>query len=240
MDAERPIQVIVVDDHEVVRRGLRSFLDTEPDIDVIAEADGGEAALALLHRMAAVEHLPDVVLMDLQMEPLDGIATTRRILASFYGVEVVALTSFAEEERVRAALEAGASGYLLKDADADEVAGAIRSAHRGEMQLDASVARSLMNSLRPTPPDDPASRLTSRELEVLKLVGAGATNKAIAARLQISERTARTHVSNILHKLGFSSRTEVALWAVRTGLADASAGPDAPRLPLQSQRRAPD
>jgi DNA-binding NarL/FixJ family response regulator len=138
-------------------------------------------------------------------------------------VEVVALTSFGEEERVHAALEAGASGYLLKDADADEVAAAVRSAHRGELQLDPAVARRLMSSLRGGPQHDSRAELTARELEVLRLVGAGKANKEIAAELQIGERTARTHVSNILRKLGLSSRTQAALWAVGQGLADVGA-----------------
>jgi DNA-binding NarL/FixJ family response regulator len=213
---------VVVDDHAVVRRGLQAFLDTEPDIEVVGDAGGGADALVLLQRLAAEGRLPDVVLMDLEMEPLDGIASTRRIRGAFYGVEVVALTSFSDEDRVHAALEAGASGYLIKDADADEVAVAIRAAHRGEMQLDPAVARRLMNSLRAETTGDPGAALTSRELEVLQLVGAGAPNKTIAARLDISERTARTHVSNILRKLGLHSRTQVALWAVRSGLADGS------------------
>jgi DNA-binding NarL/FixJ family response regulator len=162
--------------------------------------------------------------MDLQMEPVDGIVATRQIRTAFFGVEVVALTSFADQDRVHAAIEAGASGYILKDADAHEVAAAVRAAHRGELQLDPAVARRLMSSLRTTPPIDPGAELTSRELEVLQLIGAGAPNKVIAARLQISERTARTHVSNILRKLGLHSRTQVALWAVRAGYTD-GAGP---------------
>jgi DNA-binding NarL/FixJ family response regulator len=156
--------------------------------------------------------------MDLQMAPIDGIESTRQVRARYGDVEVVALTSFADEDRVHAALEAGASGYLLKDADADEVAAAVRAAHRGELQLDPSVARRLMTSLRAAR-ENPISELTSRELEVLRLVGAGKTNKEIATELVISERTARTHVSHILGKLGLSSRTQAALWAVREGLA---------------------
>jgi len=222
-----PIRVALVDDHAVVRRGLRAFLDTEPDIEVVADAENGADALALLQRMAADGTLPDVVLMDLQMEPVDGIVATRQIRGTFFGVEVVALTSFADQGRVHAALEAGASGYILKDADAHEVAEAVRAAHRGELQLDPAVARRLMSSLRATPPSDPGTELTSRELEVLQLVGVGAANKVIAARLQISERTARTHVSNILRKLGLHSRTQVALWAVRAGFADEPRQPSA-------------
>jgi DNA-binding NarL/FixJ family response regulator len=136
-------------------------------------------------------------------------------------VEVVALTSFGEEERVHAALEAGASGYLLKDADADEVAAAVRAAHRGGLQLDPTVARRLLSSLRSAPRGDPKAELTTREVEILRLLGAGKANKEIAAELAISERTARAHVSSILGKLGLSSRTQAALWAVREGLVNA-------------------
>jgi DNA-binding NarL/FixJ family response regulator len=158
--------------------------------------------------------------MDLQMEPVDGIETTRRIRARYDDVEVVALTSFGEEERVYAALEAGASGYLLKDADADEVAGAVRAAHRGEIQLDPTVARRLIESLRAERDEDVTAHLTTRELDVLRLVGAGEPNKRIAAQLGIGERTVRSHVSSILAKLGLRSRTQAALWAVRQGIAD--------------------
>jgi DNA-binding NarL/FixJ family response regulator len=158
--------------------------------------------------------------MDLQMEPVDGIESTRRIRALYDDVEVVALTSFDEEERVHAALEAGASGYLLKDADVDEVAVAVRAAHRGELQLDPAVARRLTESLRAAPATDGAATLTSRELEVLRLLGEGHPNKTIASTLGITERTARTHVSKILSKLGLSSRTQAALWAAREGIAN--------------------
>ena len=214
------IRVLVVDDHAVVRRGLLAFLDGEPDIEVVGDADGGDQALQLLAQLDSEGRRPHVVVMDLQMEPVDGIDSTRRIRSRYHDVEIVALTSFGEPERVHAALEAGASGYLLKDADADEVASAIRAAHRGELQLDPAVARHLTASLRASPSEDPAGTLTSRELEVLRLLGEGESNKAIAAALGISERTARTHVSNILAKLGLSSRTQAALWATREGFAD--------------------
>jgi DNA-binding NarL/FixJ family response regulator len=193
MEPETVIRVLVVDDHEVVRRGLHAFLDGEPDLEVVADAGGGEEALDVCERLDSEGRAPDVVLMDLQMSPMDGIETTRRVRDRYPGVEVVALTSFAEKERVRAALESGASGYLLKDSEAAEVAAAVRSAHRGEIQL-------------------------TRELEVLRLVGAGKANKEIAAELVISERTARTHVSNVLRKIGVSSRTQAAVLAVREGL----------------------
>jgi DNA-binding NarL/FixJ family response regulator len=217
---EETIGVLVVDDHEVVRRGLLAFLDSEPDIEVMGQAGGGAEALEILAAMDSEGRRPDVIVMDLQMAPIDGIESTRRIRALYGDIEVVALTSFAEEERVHAALEAGASGYLLKDSDADDVAAAVRAAHRGELQLDPTIARRLMASLREGEHDDPASELTSRELDVLRLVAAGKPNKQIAAELEISERTARTHVSRILGKLKLSSRTQAALWAVREGLVE--------------------
>ena len=212
------IGVLVVDDHEVVRRGLRAFLGSEPDMDVVGEAGGGAEALDLLASMEAEGRLPDVIVMDLQMAPIDGIESTRQIRALHHDIEVVALTSFAEEERVHAALEAGASGYVLKDSDADDVAAAVRAAHRGELLIDPVAARHLMSALRKGREIDPISELTARELDVLRLVAAGEPNKQIAAALAISERTARTHVSRILRKLHLSSRTQAALWAVRQGL----------------------
>jgi DNA-binding NarL/FixJ family response regulator len=220
---DESIGVLIVDDHEVVRRGLLAFLDSEPDFDVVGEAGGGAQALDLLAMMQSEGRLPDVIVMDLQMAPIDGIETTRQVRTRYNDIEVVALTSFAEEERVHAALAAGASGYLLKDSDADDVATAVRAAYRGELQLDPQVARRLMSSLREGSGDDPAAELTSRELEVLRLVATGKANKQIAAELTISERTARTHVSRILHKLRLSSRTQAALWAVREGLVEVEA-----------------
>jgi DNA-binding NarL/FixJ family response regulator len=229
MPAEREdrIRVLVVDDHAVVRRGLFDFLEGEPDVEVVGDAAGGQQALELLARLDSEGLRPDVVLMDLQMEPVDGIQATREIRTRFADVEVVVLTSFGEQARVYAALEAGASGFLLKDADADEVAVAVRAAHRGELQLDPAVARHLTTSLRAGSGDAGAEELTSRELEVLGLLAAGETNKGIAAALGIGERTARTHVSHILAKLGMSSRTQAALWAAREGFADAGADPGA-------------
>jgi DNA-binding NarL/FixJ family response regulator len=222
---DESIGVLVVDDHDVVRRGLLAFLDSEPDIDVVGQAGGGTEAMDILASMRSEGRLPDVVVMDLQMAPVDGIEATRQIRGLYHDIEVVALTSFAEEERVHAALEAGASGYLLKDSEADDVAAAVRAAHRGELQLDPVIARRLMASLREGPGDDPAAELTSRELEVLRLVAAGKPNKQIAAELAISDRTARTHVSSILRKLRLSSRTQAALWAVREGLVEVEAEP---------------
>lgn len=211
-----------MDDHEVVRRGLHAFLESESDLDVVGEAADGRGALEAVAKLDAEGMRPDVILMDLKMEPVDGVEATRRIRETYHDVEVVALTSFADDERVHAALAAGASGYILKDADADEVATAIRAAHRGEVQLDAAVVRRFVRSLPGPRADDLASRLTAREREILRLVAAGMANKEIAAELVITERTARTHVSNILHKLGLGSRTQAAVWAMREGLADAT------------------
>jgi DNA-binding NarL/FixJ family response regulator len=212
------IQVLVVDDHQVVRCGLLTFLQSLPGLEVVGEAEGGSQALDVLARLDEEGRRPDVVVMDLQMRPVDGIEATRRIRARYDNVEVVALSSFAENERVQAALEAGASGYLLKDSDAEEVAAAIRAAHRGDIQLDPAVARQVVSSLRGPRKKEAGAELTSREVEVLRLVGAGRANKEIAGELGISERTARTHVSNILRKLALSSRTQAALWAMREGL----------------------
>jgi DNA-binding NarL/FixJ family response regulator len=215
--------VLVVDDHAVVRRGLLAFLDSEPDLAVVGEAEGGAQALELLARLASGGRLPHVVLMDLLMRPLDGIEATREIRSRYPAVEVVALTSFGEQERVHAALEAGASGYLLKDSDAGEVSAAIRSVHRGELPLDPAILRELTSALRGESHDAADAELTTRELEILRLLGAGQSNKEIASELRISERTARAHVSHILAKLHLTSRTQAALWAVREGLVEVAA-----------------
>ena len=209
-DAPPRIRVLLVDDHAVVRRGLLGFFELLDDIEVVGEADNGQRAV---EQVEALE--PDVVLMDLLMPVMDGIAATAAVKQRFPDVEVVALTSFIEEERVTAALEAGATGYLLKDADADDVAVAVRRAHAGEVHLDPQVARLLANRIRSrrevVTGHEP---LTDREREVLGLVAKGHSNKEIATLLDITERTARTHVSNILGKLDLASRTQAALWAI--------------------------
>jgi DNA-binding NarL/FixJ family response regulator len=218
------IKVFVVDDHAVVRRGLQAFFESEPDLEVVGAADGGTQALDLLERLEAQGRRPDVIVMDLQMRPLNGIESTRLIRARYDDVAVVVLTSYADDELVHGALEAGASGYVLKDADTDQVAAAVRAADRGELQLDSAVARRLLSSLGAASRGEAKAHLTAREVEVLRLVGAGRANKEIALLLGISERTARTHVSNILSKLGLASRTQAALWAVREGLVQLDAG----------------
>ena len=219
MSEPAPIRLLIVDDHKVVREGLRSFLGTEPGIKIVGEAADGRQALDRVLALGAEGLRPDVVLMDLEMQPVDGIEATREIRSRWPDVEVVALTSFVEEDRVNAALEAGAAGYLLKDADADELVRAVRAAHHGELTLDPALARRLMNSLRARQDPSPADELTPREREILALVARGSSNQEIATQLVISERTARTHVSNILRKLNLRSRTQAALWAGKHGFA---------------------
>lgn len=212
-DVVEPIRVFLVDDHRVVRSGVAAYLAQIDDIDVAGEAADGQQALDRIAVMEPTGDLPDVVLMDMLMPVMDGIIATRKIKSRWPDIEVVAMTSFVEEATVREALEAGAAGYLLKDADADEVARAIRAATAGQMHLDPTVARLLADSVRR--PARAETSLTPREREVLALVAEGASNRQIAQRLIVSERTARTHVSAILSKLGLVSRTQAALWAVR-------------------------
>ena len=209
MSAQQPIRVLLVDDHAVVRTGLRTFFDLLDDIDVVGEAADGSEGVAMARRLE-----PDVVLMDLLMPNMDGLTAIARIKAEKPSIEVVAMTSFIEEEKVTAALEAGATGYLLKDASADEVAAAIREAMAGEMHLDPQVSRLLAQRMRAKPAPDPVEPLTERERDVLRLVAKGMSNKEIAYELGIAEGTARTYVSNILGKLGLTSRTQAALYAV--------------------------
>ncbi|HEV2371573.1 MAG TPA: response regulator transcription factor [Streptosporangiaceae bacterium] len=214
-----PIRVFLVDDHAVVRRGMLAFFDVLGDIEVAGEATDGQEAIDELAVMAARGDLPDVVLMDLLMPRLDGIAATAAIKQRYPGVEVVAMTSFSEAGRVHVALAAGAAGYLLKDAEADEVGAAVRAAHRGEVHLDSVVARELTRSLVAS--EHAADTLTPREREILVLVAQGRSNCDIAKALVVSERAARTDVSGVLAKLGLASRTQAALWAVREGLVPA-------------------
>jgi DNA-binding NarL/FixJ family response regulator len=215
-----PIRVLLVDDHAMVRRGMRDFLELHDDIEIVGEAvDGGDA----IAQAGALR--PDIVVMDLMMPGIDGIEATARIRADLPEVEVIALTSFVEEARVLAAIEAGAAGFLLKDAEADELAAAIRAAAAGEVHLDPAIAGIVARRMRAGNADtaarqaaDGVASLTQRERDVLACVAQGLPNRAVADRLGITERTARTHVSNILAKLGLSSRTQAALFAVQNGL----------------------
>jgi DNA-binding NarL/FixJ family response regulator len=208
------IRVLVVDDHPIVRRGLRGLLEIVDDMEVVGDAVDGEQAVRLAEARA-----PDVILMDLVMPVKDGIAAIREIKARRPATEIVALTSFIEEDRVVAALEAGASGYLLKDADEQAVIEAVRTAHDGEVRLDPAVAKLLAERLRRRPAPPPVEPLTAREREVLVLLGRGLSNKEIASELGIADCTVRTHVSNVLGKLGLASRTQAALYAIEHGIA---------------------
>ena len=216
MTTADPIRVLVVDDHAVVRRGVVAYLEALEDVEVADEAGDGQQALDLLARAAAHGELPDVVLMDLQMPGMDGVTATAEVVRRFPGLKVVILTSFGESERVHAALESGASGYLLKDAGPAEVDGALRAAVRDEVFLDPAVTRRLTQEIRA--PRTGLGVLTTREKEVLVLVAEGRSNKDIARHLLISERTARSHVSHLLTKMGLTSRTQAALLAVKEGL----------------------
>jgi DNA-binding NarL/FixJ family response regulator len=213
------IRVLIVDDHGVVRMGLKAFFDLLDDIEVVGEASDGSEGVAAARRL-----LPDVVLMDLLMPNMDGVTAIGRIKAELPETEIVTMTSFIEEEKVTAALEAGASGYVLKDAEAEEVAAAIRAAYAGEVHLDPAVARLLAQRMRTNKDraDEPVEPLTEREKDVLRLLGQGMSNKDIGATLFITERTARTYVSNILGKLGLASRTQAALWAREHKLSETS------------------
>lgn len=213
---ETRTSVLIVDDHAVVRRGIRSYLELQEDLEVAAEAANGEEALDRLRLMAAHRELPRVVLLDLLMPKLDGVAAAEEIASLYPSVQVVVLTSFGEMERIHAALTAGAAGYLLKDAEPTEVVAAIRAVARGDVFLHPPVARKLTQKM--VAPPTGLNALTLRERHVLALVARGLSNQEIASELVISERTARTHVSNVLHKLQLTSRTQAALVAVRQGL----------------------
>jgi DNA-binding NarL/FixJ family response regulator len=212
----RDLRVFIVDDHTIVRAGLGFYLGAEPGMTVIGEAVDGNDALDQIAVLANAGSLPDVVLMDLLMPVMDGITATRAIKRRWPAVQVIAVTSVLDQRRIRAVLESGASGYLLKDADADDLVDAIREAVAGEVHLHPAAARALTASL--CAERSPAEGLTPREREVVILIAEGGTNRQIASRLGVTERTARTHVSNILGKLGLESRTQLAMWAVRHGI----------------------
>jgi DNA-binding NarL/FixJ family response regulator len=205
-----PVRILIADDHAVVRQGLRMFLQLDPELEVVGEAgDGAEA------RRLAGELSPDVVLMDLLMPVMDGIAATEAIRRDLPDVEVIALTSVLEDASVVGAVKAGAIGYLLKDTNADDLCRAIKAAAAGQVQLSPEAAARLVREVRA--PESPEA-LTDRETDVLRLLAEGKANKEIAASLAIGEKTVKTHVSNILSKLGVSSRTQAALYAVQIGL----------------------
>ncbi|MEV5162878.1 response regulator transcription factor [Streptomyces sp. NPDC053728] len=212
--ADKIIKVLLVDDHQVVRRGLRTFLEVQDDIEVVGEASDGAEGVA-----RAEELRPDVVLMDIKMPGTDGIEALRRLRELENPARVLIVTSFTEQRTVVPALRAGASGYVYKDVDPDALAGAIRSVHAGHILLQPEVAGALLAQEDPGGGTGRGSTLTEREREVLGLIADGRSNREIARALVLSEKTVKTHVSNILMKLDLSDRTQAALWAVRNGAA---------------------
>lgn len=211
MSNSQPIRVLLVDDHLMVRRGLATFLKVFDDLELVGEAESGETAVQLCTQL-----LPDVVLMDMKMPDMDGPTATRLIRQQYPKIQVVALTSYKEQDLVQNALEAGAIGYLLKDVSADQLARAIRGAHLGQATLAPEAAQALVNAANQPP--SPGQDLTERERDVLELMVEGLNNTQIAARLVVSPSTIKTHVSNILSKLGVSSRSEAVALALRSGL----------------------
>lgn len=205
-----PIRIVIVDDHSVVRQGLRMFLSLDPELEVVGEANNGQEAIEQVIKLK-----PDVVLVDLLMPVMDGITATQIIRQEHSDTEVIALTSVLEDAAVVNAVRAGAIGYLLKDTQGDELCQAIKAAASGQVQLSPKAAERLMREIRA--PESP-EKLTERETEVLRQLAAGKSNKEIASEMYISETTVKTHVSNILMKLGVPSRTQAALYAVRIGL----------------------
>lgn len=215
MDNTQPIRVVLADDHAVVRKGIREFLEEEGDISVVAEAADGQQAVALV-----AEHQPDVAVLDIQMPAVSGIEATRRIRAAHPDVRVLVLTAYDDDPYIFALLQAGASGYVLKTADSEELVHAVRAVHRGESALDPAVAQKVVQQLtsgRPLGAQASVEVLTEREIEVLRLVAKGLTNKGIGQVLGISDRTVQGHLANIYGKLDASSRTEAVTEALKQG-----------------------
>jgi two-component system, NarL family, response regulator LiaR len=208
---ERPIRLLIVDDHAIVRQGLRAIVRVTPDMDLVGEASGGREAIEL-----AATLRPDLMLMDLVMPDVDGVTAIAAIKRDQPGTRIIALTTFAEADLVLSAVQAGADGYLLKDVDVQELTRAIRTVHSGQPYLHPEATRHLLQAT--ARPEQPAERLTGREQEVLTLLARGLTNRQIADTLAISEKTVSVHVSNLLGKLGLASRTQAALYATRVGL----------------------
>lgn len=215
MNDSEPIQVVLVDDHAVVRKGIREFLEDEGDIRVVAEAADGEKALVLIN-----EHKPDVVVVDIQMPGINGIELTRRLRAATNPVGILVLTAHDDDPYIMAGIEAGANGYVLKSASPEEIVRAVRAVREGQSAVDPAVASKLIRYLSArssTAASKAAETLTDRELEVMALVAEGLTNRAIGRKLGISDRTVQGHLANVFSKLGASSRTEAVMVAVKLG-----------------------
>jgi len=214
---KKPIRLLIADDHNIVRKGIKVLLATEKDMQVVGEAENGVEAV---QKAAALD--PDVILMDIVMPEMDGIEATRRITADRPGSRILVLTSFAADDKVFPAVKAGALGYLLKDSTPEQLLEAIRQVHRGEPSLEPSIARKVLQELSHPgggSGKQTADPLTERELEVLRLIAQGMSNKEIASKIFVAEWTVRSHVSNVLGKLHLASRTQAALYALRSGLA---------------------
>jgi two-component system, NarL family, response regulator LiaR len=212
------IRVLIVDDHQMVRQGLRTFLELQEEILVVGEASDGQAAVEMVRQLA-----PDVILMDLVMPRLDGIAATRQVKLAAPQVKVIALTSFTEDDKVFPAIQAGASSYLLKDVSPDDLVEAVRAAYQGEARLHPEITRKLMEQVaqqQAASPAIPVDDLTEREYDVVRLVARGRSNQEIAQELFISEKTVKTHISHILSKLSLQDRTQLAIYAIRKGLVE--------------------
>jgi len=209
------IRVMLVDDHAVVREGLRTFLELQDGIEVVGEAEDGRQAIAEAERLN-----PDVILMDLVMPVMDGVGAMRELRQKLPDARVIVLTSFAQDDRLLPAIQAGAAGYLLKNVQPKELARAVRAAHNGEALLDPMIAARLVEAIAQPPGEEPREQLTPRERDVLELIGRGLSNKRIALELGVSEKTVKTHVGHLLAKLGVTDRTQAALQAVREGLVE--------------------
>jgi DNA-binding NarL/FixJ family response regulator len=221
MADEEKISVLIVDDHRLLREGVRTYLELHDDIVVVGEAEDGARAVELVKSLH-----PDIVLMDLVMPGLDGVTATRRVVEVGTGAKVIVLTSFAGDDHVFPAIQAGATSYLLKDVSPEEMVASIRATHRGEPRLHPDVARKLMAAMRDTPADagkdapEEMDELTEREREVVRLVAQGRSNREIAAQFVISEKTVKAHVSHALAKLGLNDRTQLAIYAIKHGFVD--------------------
>jgi len=218
MDQAEKIKVLIVDDHQVVRQGLRTFLELHEDIALIGEAEDGKQAVEMARLLQ-----PDVILMDLVMPQMDGIEATEQIHALGLPTKVIALTSFSEDDKVFPAIKAGAVSYLLKDVTPNDLVDAIRAAYHGEARLHPDIARKLMqqvSKMRTTPQESSIDELTARELEVIRQVALGRNNREIAQELFISEKTVKTHISNLLGKLNLDHRTQLAIYAIKNKLVE--------------------